>query len=119
MPIQTAKLMRLHLSESDQYAGRPLFEAILDKCRELRIAGATVFRGLEGYGETAEIHRHRLMRHDQPIVIVIIDQPEVLDRLIPIVENMMDTGMIAMSDVRVTRVQKGQTSLTSAQATLR
>lgn len=111
MPNQTAKLLRLHLSEGDRFEGRPLFEAVLDKCRELGLSGATVFRGLEGYGETAEIHRHHLIGHDQPIVIMIIDQPEALSRLIPIVEGMMDTGLIATSDARVKRVQKSRAKL--------
>jgi len=108
MPNQRAKLLRLHLSEGDQYEGRPLLEAILDKCRELGMSGATVFRGLEGYGETAAIHRYHVTRHDQPIMIMIIEQPEALSRLIPIVEDMMDTGLIAMSDVEVKRIQKSQ-----------
>jgi PII-like signaling protein len=105
---QTAKLLRVHVSEGDKHEGRPLFEAILDKCRELGISGVTVFQGLEGYGETAEIHRHHLIRHDQPIVVMIIDQPEALSKLIPIIEDMMDTGLIAMSDVSIKRVQKSQ-----------
>src|SRR5438552_7795976 len=68
---QPAKLMRLHLSEHDRYKGKPLYEAILEKCRDLKIAGATAFRGLEGYGETAEIHRRHLLGHDLPIVVNI------------------------------------------------
>ena len=55
--VQAARLLRIHISESDRYEGKPLYEAIVQKCRELNIAGATVFRGLEGYGETAEMHR--------------------------------------------------------------
>ena len=107
IPIgQTAKLLRLHISEGDLYNGKPLYQAIVEKCREVGIAGATVFRGLEGYGETAEIHRHHLVKHDQPIVISIVDQPDALLRLMPIVEEMIDTGLIAMSDVKVIRVQK-------------
>src|SRR5262249_51841074 len=76
LPMQNshpAKLLQLHFSESDKYQGRSLYEAIMEKCRELSIAGATVFRGLEGYGESAEIHRHHLIGHDQPIVVTIID----------------------------------------------
>jgi hypothetical protein len=76
------------------------------RCQELKIAGATVFRGLEGYGETAEIHRHHLIKKDQPIVVTIVDTPENLDRLIPEVEAMMDTGMIATSDVEFVRIEK-------------
>ena len=101
-----AKLLRLHFSERDQYKGKPLYEAIVSKCMELKIAGATVFRGLEGYGETAEIHRPHLVRHDQPIVVTIVDTEDNLQLLIPEVEKMMDTGLIATSDVEVIRVRK-------------
>ena len=106
--VKNAKLLRLHFGESDQYDGRPLYEAIVNRCKELKIAGATVFRGLEGYGETAEIHRHHLIRKDQPIVVTIVDTPEKLGRLIPEVEEMMDTGMIATSDVDYMRIEKPQ-----------
>jgi hypothetical protein len=83
-----------------------LYEAIVNKCREMKIAGATVFRGLEGYGETAEMHKYHLTRHDQPILISIIDTAENLASLAPVVEEMMDTGLIAISEVLVVRVQK-------------
>ncbi len=101
-----AKFLRIHVSERDRFQGKPLYEAIVAKCRELKIAGATVFRGLEGYGESAEMHKAHLARHDQPILISIVDSEENLSRLIPAVEQMMDTGLTAMSDVTVVRVQK-------------
>ncbi len=104
--VKKAKLLRLHFGESDRYNGKPLYEAIVHRCKELKIAGATVFRGLEGYGETAEIHHHHLMKKDQPIVVTIVDTPENLERLIPEVEAMMDTGMIATSDVDYMRIEK-------------
>lgn len=104
-PEQLAKLLRIHIKESDRYQGKPLYTAIVDKCRELKIAGATVFRGLEGYGETAEVHRSHLMRNDQPILITIVDSEENLARLTPMVEEMMTTGLIAISDVRIVRVR--------------
>jgi hypothetical protein len=56
--VKKARLLRLHFGESDRYKEKPLYEAIVNRCKELKIAGATVFRGLEGYGATAEIHRH-------------------------------------------------------------
>jgi PII-like signaling protein len=108
--VKKAKLLRLHFCESDQFNGKPLYEAIVSRCRELKIAGATVFRGLEGYGEKAEIHRHRLIGKDQPIVVTIVDTPENLGRLIPEVEEMMDTGMIATSDVEYVRIEKPPTA---------
>ena len=104
--VKKAKLLRLHFGESDQYNGKPLYEAIVNRCKELKIAGATVFRGLEGYGETAEIHRHHLIKKDQPIIVTIVDTQENLARLIPEVEEMMDTGMIATSDVDYMRIEK-------------
>ena len=110
--VKKAKLLRLHFGESDQYKGKPLYEAIVNRCKELKIAGATVFRGLEGYGETAEIHRHHLIRKDQPIVVTIVDTAENLGRLIPEVEEMMDTGMIATSDVVCVRIEKPPTAET-------
>jgi PII-like signaling protein len=108
--VKKAKLLRLHFGESDQYNGKPLYEAIVNRCKELKIAGATVFRGIEGYGETAEIHRHHLIRKDQPVVVTIVDTPENLGRLIPELEEMMDTGMIATSDVEYMRIEKPPTA---------
>jgi PII-like signaling protein len=94
-----ARLLRLHFSERDRHRGQPLYEAVVQRCRELQIAGATVFRGQEGYGDTAGIDRH-------PIVVTIVDTAENIARLIPEVEAMMDTGMIAVSDVEAIRIQK-------------
>jgi PII-like signaling protein len=74
----------------------------------MKIAGATVFRGLEGYGESAAMHKSHQARRDQPILISIVDTAENLGRLVPIVEEMMDTGLMAMSEVRVIRVQKSR-----------
>ena len=69
MKIQPDRLLRIHISESDRYQDQPLFEVIIAKCRELKIAGATVFKGLEGYGESAEMHRAHLVRH--PLLFAI------------------------------------------------
>jgi len=101
-----AKLLRIHISESDRYQGKPLYEAIVAKCRDLKIAGATVFRGLEGYGETAEMHKAHIVRHDQPIIISIVDTADNLAAIVPDIEEMIDTGMLALSEVRMVRVQK-------------
>ena len=103
---QPAKLLRLHITERDRYRGKPLYEAIVEKCRETKIAGATVFRGLEGYGDTAEIHRSHILAHDLPIVVQIVDTEENLQRLLPAVEDMMERGLIAISDVKTLRIHK-------------
>ena len=100
-----AQLLRLHFGESEKRGGKPLYEVIVDRCKELGIAGATVFRGLEGFGESAEIHRHHLMKNDQPIVVTIVDVPENIARLIPELEALMDTGMIVASNVDCLRIE--------------
>jgi PII-like signaling protein len=103
-----AKLIRMHLAEEDRFEGRPLCEAVVEKCREWGIAGATVFRGLEGFGERAEIHRAHLLAMDRPMVITIVDAAENIERVLPALEAMLDTGLIAISDVEMTRVQKSK-----------
>ena len=102
-----AKLLRIHISESDRFGGAPLYEAIVQKCRELKIAGATVFRGFEGYGETGELHRSHWTRHGEPIVITIVDSADAVAALAAAVEPMMDTGLMALSNVQVVRKSSG------------
>ena len=103
---QPAKTLRVHFDEHDKHNGRPLYEAVVEKCREMSIAGATVFRGVEGYGESAEIHRAHLIHHDQPIIVIMVDLEAKIRQLLPVLEEMMDTGLIAMSDVEVIRIRR-------------
>jgi len=103
---QPAKILGIHLLERDQFLGKPLYEAIVDKCRKFSIAGATVFRGIEGYGDSAEIHRHHLLGHDQPLIVTIIDSEEKIRSLLPVLEEMMETGLITVGDVEVVRITK-------------
>jgi PII-like signaling protein len=107
-PAQPAEILRIHISESDRHQGKPLYEAIVAKCRELKMAGATVFSGLEGYGETAEMHKSHLIRSDRPIVVTIVDSAENIRRLIPVMADMMDTGLMATSAVQMIRIQKSR-----------
>jgi PII-like signaling protein len=96
---EAAKLVRLHFCESDRHDGKPMYEAVVDRCQASGIASAMVFRGLEGFGETGELHHRRLLHKDQPIVVTIVDTADNVARLLPELEAMMDTGMIAISDV--------------------
>jgi PII-like signaling protein len=105
-PFRPAKLLHLHFNQRDRFRGKPLHEAIVDKCMELKIAGATVFQGFEGFGETAELHRSHLLARDMPVVIQIVDSEENIQRLLPFVEEMIDQGLIAISGVEILRVQK-------------
>jgi len=101
-----AKILRLHFSGSDRYEGQPLHEAIVRKCQQMNIAGATVFRGLEGYGETGELHRHHMTSSDEPIIVVIVDSEEKVRGCVPVFEQMMETGVMALSDAEMIRVRR-------------
>ncbi len=99
-----AKMLRIHFGEDDKWHGKPLYEAIVAKCRELDIAGATVFRGIEGYGASTLIHKKHLLRSsDRPIMVSVIDTEEKIRTLIPALDEMVDEGLIAMSEVQVIR----------------
>lgn len=99
-----ARMLRIHFGEDDKWHGKPLYEAIVAKCRELDIAGATVFRGIEGYGASTLIHKKHLLRSsDRPIMVSVIDTEEKIRTLIPALDEMVDEGLIAMSEVEVIR----------------
>jgi PII-like signaling protein len=102
MKSQPAKLLRLYVNEQDRYEGKPLYEAIVARCQELKVAGVTVFRGLEGFGESAELHHAHLFRSDQPLVITIVERPEKAQETLPILQSMMNSGLIAVTDVELT-----------------
>jgi PII-like signaling protein len=74
------------------------------------LAGVTVFRGLEGFGESSQLHRHHLFVRDQPIVITVIETPENATQALPVLQEMMGSGVIAVTDVEVTVVSKGTAS---------
>lgn len=98
-----AKLLRIHFGESDKGKGKPLYEVIVQKCRELDIAGATVFRGIEGYGASTLVRRSHLLSFssDLPVMVSIIDTEEKLQKLLPFLDEVVSEGLIAMSDVEV------------------
>jgi uncharacterized protein len=98
-----AKMVRIHFGEADKWNDKPLYRAIVEKCRELDIAGATVFRGIEGYGASTLIHRAHLLSFssDAPIMVSVIDSEEKIEQLIPHLDKMVDEGLIAVSEVEV------------------
>lgn len=98
-----AKMLRIHFGENDKWQDRPLYRAIIEKCRELDIAGATVFRGIEGYGASTLIHRahHFSFSSDLPVMVTVIDAEEKIRQLLPYLDQMVKDGLIAMSGVEV------------------
>jgi PII-like signaling protein len=102
--------VRIHFGERDKWQGKPLHEAIVAKCMELGISGATVYRGIEGYGASTRIHHasHWTFSKDAPIMLTIIDSREQIEMLIPHLDEMVEEGLIVLSDVEVIRyVQPG------------
>ena len=98
-----AKLLRIHFGEDDKWKGKPLYEAIVERCRELDIAGATVLRGIEGYGASTIIRRRHLLSFsaDAPILVQVVDTGENIQRLLNSLDEMTFDGLIAVSDVEV------------------
>ncbi len=96
-------LLRIFIGESDKWEGKPLYEAIVLKARELHLAGATVLRGPMGFGANSRLHTVKILRlsEDLPMVIEIVDGREKIDELLPHVEKMVQEGMITLERVEV------------------
>jgi PII-like signaling protein len=100
-----AKMIRVHIGENDKWEGNPLYRAIVEKCREMDMAGATVFRGVEGYGASTLIHRRHLLAFssDAPLMVSVVDTAEKIAQFLPVLDRMVSGGLVAMSDVEVIR----------------
>lgn len=98
-----AKRLRIYIGESDHWKRRSLFHAIVEKAKELDMAGATVFRGLMGYGANSRIHTASLvdLSSDLPVMIEVIDSPEYIAKLMPFLDDMLEEGMVTIDDVEV------------------
>jgi uncharacterized protein len=97
------KLLRIFIGESDRFEGKPLFEAIVENARREGLAGATVLRGIEGFGASSHLHTSRILRlsEDLPVVIEIVDTEENIDRALPTLDGMVGDGMMTIEKVHV------------------
>ena len=104
------ELLRVFIGESDRWHGQPLSEAIVRRARELGLAGATVLRGLEGFGAHSRIHTSSILRlsQDLPIVVEIVDKPERIEAFLPLLDEMVHEGMITVEKVRVIAYREGK-----------
>lgn len=100
---EQALLLRVFIGESDDYEGRPLYEAIVLKAREMHLAGATVLRGPMGYGRSSRLHTTKILRlsEDLPLVIEIVDSEEKIETFLRELERMMGSGLVTLEKVRV------------------
>ena len=95
--------LRIFIGESDKWQGRPLYEAIVLKARELKLAGATVLRGPMGFGANSHLHTTKVLRlsEDLPMIIEIVDSREQIDLLLPYLDQMVTEGLITLERVQV------------------
>jgi len=102
---EEATLLRVFLGESDRHEGKPLYEAIVMKARELHLAGATVLRGVMGFGRSSRLHTAKVLRlsEDLPIVVEIADSEAKIQTLLPWLEQSVTGGLITLERAHVIR----------------
>jgi len=100
---QEALLLRIFIGENDRAGHQPLYEALVLKARELHLAGATVLRGPMGYGASSRMHTAKILRlsMDLPVVIEIIDSAEKIDAFLPVLDQMLEGGLVTLEPVKV------------------
>jgi len=96
-------LLRIFIGESDTWHGKPLYEAIVLKARELHLAGATVLRGPMGFGKRSRLHTVKVLRlsEDLPMIIEIVDARAKIDELLPHIDVMVTEGLVTLEKVQV------------------
>ena len=105
------KLVRIFIGESDTWHGKPLYQAIVERVRREGLAGATVLRGIEGFGADSRLHTSRILRlsEDLPVVIEIVDTPAQIDRVVPILDEMVGEGMLTLERVQIVSYRSSDT----------
>jgi hypothetical protein len=100
---EEGQLLRIFIGENDTYKGKPLYEEIVLRARELNFAGATVLRGIMGFGAGSRIHTAKVLRlsEDLPIVVEIVDTAEKLKDILPFLDETVDEGLITLEKVRI------------------
>jgi len=98
-----AVLLRIFTSLSDKHGLDSLYVAIVEKAREMNLAGATVLRGRLGFGQSAKLHEEHLFRvtQDVPVIIEIVDSQEKIDGFLPVLDEMMESGLVTMEVAKV------------------
>ena len=96
-------LLRVFIGQADKYEGKPLYEQIVLKARQLGLAGATVIRGLMGFGADSRMHQAKILRlsEDLPIVIELVDTEEKLNKLLPFIDETVTEGLVTLEKIRV------------------
>ena len=105
-----AMLLRIFIGESDRWRHQPLYEAIVMKAREMHMAGATVLRGPMGFGPSSRVHTAKILRLslDLPFIIEIVDSEEKVNAFLPVLEEMIDGGLVTLERVKVIYYRHGK-----------
>lgn len=113
-----AKLMRIYMGEGDKWHEKPLYEAVLESLRAHDLAGATVYRGICGYGANSRIRRERRLSlsQDLPVMIAVVDDEAKIRGYLPVLERMLGDGLVALSDVDVIKYTNRLTAERPAEA---
>ena len=100
---ENAELLRIFIGDSDRYQHKPLYEVIVETAREHHLAGATVLRGYLGFGAHSRIHTAKILRlsEDLPMVIEIVDAEEKINGFLPLLDAMIQGGLVTMERVKV------------------
>jgi uncharacterized protein len=100
---EQAMMLRIFIGESDRYKGKPLYEQIVLKARELNLAGATVTRGILGFGADSRLHSSKILElsEDLPVIIEIVDTEENIDKLMPFIDETVLEGLVTMEKMKV------------------
>lgn len=103
MESNEARLLRIFIGESDTYDGRPLYQAIVEVLRSRALAGATVIRGIEGFGKSSTLHTAHILRlsEDLPIVIECVDTTDKIETVLPALDEMIGDGLVTLETVEV------------------
>lgn len=106
-----ALICRIYIGESDQSHGKPLYHAIVEFLRQRGMAGATVLRGIEGFGANAHLHTTRILRlsEDLPVIIEVVDQEDRLRAVLPELDAMVADGLITLEQIEIVAYRAGQT----------
>ena len=106
------QLVRVYVGESDRWEGRPLYEAIVNKVRDQGLAGATVLRGIEGFGAHSRIHATKVLRlaDDLPVVVEIVDKAERIESILPALDEMVGEGLVTLENVHIIAYRHGAKS---------
>jgi uncharacterized protein len=100
---EEGQLLRVFVGESDKWEGKPPYEALVLKAREMGLAGATMLRGLMGYGAASRVHTAKILRlsEDLPVIVEVVDSQEKIASFLPVIDEMIQEGLVTLERVQI------------------